>query len=239
MLKKIRYAVETVIVAILYITVLPALHIMYPRKMIWEDKKASKAVMKKACVIYSNHTGYSDGLFAFDILRKFYPYTFIGKDWYEKNKLFHRLLMHRRYIPLDREQMDTSWLMKGKKVIDDGYSIFFFPEGHTSKDGLLLEFQPGFLMLAKQSNIPLVPICLDRKVDFFKPVRVIIGKPIYIDFKKEPGRPSVVLKKYAEVCKDAIIDLKDRYGNPEFVTDDVIKYREKVAKEKEAAETAV
>ena len=146
--------------------------------------------------------------------------------------------MHRRYIPLDREQMDTSWLMKGKKVIEDGYSIFFFPEGHTSKDGLLLEFQPGFLMLAKQSNIPLVPICLDRKVDFFKPVRVIVGKPIYIDFQKEPGRPSVVLKKYAEVCKDAIIDLKDRYGKPEFVTDDVIKYREKKA-EKEAAETAV
>ena len=93
-------------------------------------------------------------------------------------------------------------------------------------------------MLAKQSNIPLVPICLDRKVDFFKPVRVIVGKPIYIDFQKEPGRPSVVLKKYAEVCKDAIIDLKDRYGKPEFVTDDVIKYREKKA-EKEAAETAV
>jgi 1-acyl-sn-glycerol-3-phosphate acyltransferase len=239
MLKKLNWAFEAVIIFFLYVGTWPVLRILYPRRIIWEDKKASTAVMKKPCVIYSNHTGYSDGLFAFDILRKFYPYTFIGKDWYEKNKLFHRLLMHRRYIPLDREQMDTSWLMKGKKVIDDGYSIFFFPEGHTSKDGLLLEFQPGFLMLAKQSNIPLVPICLDRKVDFFKPVRVIIGKPIYIDFKKEPGRPSVVLKKYAEVCKDAIIDLKDRYGNPEFVTDDVIKYREKVAKEKEAAETAV
>ena len=60
----------------------------------------------------------------------------------------------------------------------------------------------------------------------------------YIDFKKEPGRPSVVLKKYAEVCKDAVIDLKDRYGNPKFVTDDVIKYREKVAA-KENSETAV
>ncbi len=229
MLKKLNWAFEAVIIWFLYVGTWPVLRIMYPRRIIWEDKKATDKVMKKPCVIYSNHTGYSDGVFAFDILRKYYPYTFIGKDWYEKNVLFHRLLMHRRYIPLDREQMDTSWLMKGKKVVEDGYSIFFFPEGHTSKDGLLLEFQPGFLMLAKQGNIPLVPICLDRKVDFFKPVRVIIGKPIYIDFAKEPGRPSVVLKKYAEICKDAIIDLKDRYGNPKFVTDDVIKYREKKA----------
>ena len=239
MLKKLNWAFEAVIVWFLYIGTWPVLRILYPRRIIWEDRKASRAVMKKCCVIYSNHTGYSDGLFVFDILRRFNPYTFIGKDWYEKNIFFHRLLMHRRYIPLDREQMDTSWLMKGKKVVDEGKSIFFFPEGHTSKDGLLLEFQPGFLMLAKQSNIPLVPICLDRKVSFFKPVRVIVGKPIYTDFKKEPGRPSVVLKKYAEVCKDTIIDLKDRYGNPKFVTDDVIKYREKKAKEKEADETAV
>ena len=234
---KIVDAVQTVVVGFLYITVIPSLHIIYPRKVIWEDKKASKEVLKKACVIYSNHTGYSDGLFVFGLFAKYHPYTFIGKDWYEKKKL-NWLFRHLRYIPIDRTQMDTSWLLKGKKVTDEGNSIYFFPEGHTSKDGLLLEFQPGFLMLAKQSNIPLVPICLDRKVDFFKPVRVIIGKPIYIDFKKEPGRPSVVLKKYAEVCKDAVIDLKDRYGNPKFVTDDVIKYREKVAA-KENSETAV
>ncbi|MCR4648600.1 MAG: 1-acyl-sn-glycerol-3-phosphate acyltransferase [Lachnospiraceae bacterium] len=238
MLKKLNWAFEAVIVAFLYIGTWPVLRILYPRRIIWEDKKASQKVMKQPCVIYSNHTGYSDGLFTFDILRKYNPYTFIGKDWYEKNYFFHRLLMHRRYIPLDREQMDTSWLMKGKKVVDDGCSIFFFPEGHTSKDGLLLEFQPGFLMLAKQGNIPLVPICLDRKVDFFKPVRVIIGKPIYIDFSKEPGRPSIVLKKFANECRDSIIDLKDRYGNPKFVTKDVTDYRERKAAQNSDAANA-
>lgn len=223
MLKKIRYAVETVIVAILYITVLPALHIMYPRKMIWEDKKASKAVMKKACVIYSNHTGYSDGLVIYGMMTHYRPYTFVGKDWYEKKKL-NWLFTHLRYIPIDRTQMDTSWLIKGKKVVDEGNSIYFFPEGHTSKDGLLLEFQPGFLMLAKQCNVPVVPICIDRKIEPFKKFRAIVGKPQYIDFNAE-GRPSVVLKKYAAVCKETIIDLKDRYGDPKNVTQDVLDHR--------------
>jgi len=67
----------------------------------------------------------------------------------------------------------------------EGNSIYFFPEGHTSKDGLMLEFQPGFLMLAKQCNVPLVPICLDRKIKPFKFARVIVGKPQYIDFSEE------------------------------------------------------
>ena len=224
MFQKIRYGIEAVVIAILYITVLPALHIIFPRKVIWEDKKASKAVLKKACVIYSNHTGYADGLFIYGMMTRFKPYTFVGKDWYENKKL-NRLLIHLRYIPIDRQQMDTSWLIKGKKVVDEGSSIYFFPEGHTSKDGLLLPFQPGFLMLAKQCNVPLVPICIDRKIEAWKKVRIVIGKPQYIDFNEE-GRPSVVLKKYASVCRETIIDLKDRYGDPKCVTGDVLKYRE-------------
>ena len=235
MFSKIRYGVEAVIIGILYITVLPFLHILYPRKVIWEDKKASKEALKKPCVIYSNHTGYADGLFVYGMLTKYKPYTFVGKDWYENKKL-NRLLIHLRYIPIDRQQMDTSWLIKGKKVVDEGNSIYFFPEGHTSKDGLLLPFQPGFLMLAKQCNVPVVPICIDRKIEAWKKVRIIIGKPQYIDFNEE-GRPSVVLKKYANVCRNTIIDLKDRYGDPNCVTDDVKKYREeKNQKESEKTE---
>ena len=222
---KIVDAIQTVVVGFLYITVIPSLHIIYPRKVIWEDKKASKEVLKKACVIYSNHTGYSDGLFVFGLFAKYHPYTFIGKDWYEKKKL-NWLFRHLKYIPIDRTQMDTSWLIKGKKVTDEGNSIYFFPEGHTSKDGLMLEFQPGFLMLAKQCNVPLVPICLDRKIKPFKFARVIVGKPQYIDFSEE-GRPSVVLKKYAAVCKESVIDLKDRFGDPKHITKDVLDYRAK------------
>ncbi|MBO4310154.1 MAG: 1-acyl-sn-glycerol-3-phosphate acyltransferase [Lachnospiraceae bacterium] len=219
--------VQTVTVAFLYVTVLPVLHLIYPRKMVWEDKKASKEILKQKCVIYSNHTGYSDGLFVFGLFAKYHPYTFIGKDWYEK-KAINWIFSHQRFIPIDRTQMDTSWLVKGKKVTDEGSSIYFFPEGHTSKDGLMLEFQPGFLMLAKQCDTPLIPVCLDRKIEPFKLSRVIIGKPQFMDLKEE-GRPSLVLKKYAAICKESVIDLKDRFGDPKFVTDDVLKLREKKA----------
>lgn len=211
--------IEKLSVYFLYLIVCPLTMLVYPHKVIWEDKEATKKVMKSPCVVYSNHTGYSDGLFMQMFLTKYKLYTFIGKDWYEKkglNYLFRNLL----YIPIDRTQMDTSWIERGRQVIAAGSGIYFFPEGHTSKDGLMLEFQPGFLMLAKQFKLPLVPICIDRKIEPFKPFRLIIGKPQYIDLS-EPGRPSQVLKKYAKICKDRVIELKKDYGNPKFITDDV------------------
>lgn len=213
------FKIETVIVKIIYFFTIPTLYLIYPHKVIWEDKKASKEAMKKPCVVYSNHTGYSDGLFMLGMFWRYGLYTFIGKDWYEKKK-YNWLFRHLKYIPIDRTQMDTSWLMKGKKVIEEGNGIYFFPEGHTSKDGLMLEFQPGFLMLAKQCKLKLVPVCIDRKIEPFKPFRIIVGKPQEFDFAGE-GRPSVLLKKYALECKKSIILLKKEYGDPKYITDDV------------------
>lgn len=204
--------------------VLPTLNIVYPHKVIWEDKKKTKEALKKPCVVYSNHTGYSDGLFMLDCMRKYHLYTFVGKDWYEKKQL-NWLFRNLRYIPLDRQQMDTTWLVKGKKILDQGESIYFFPEGHTSKDGNMLEFQPGFLMLAKQCKATLVPICLDRKIKPFHFFRVIIGTPQDLDLKGE-GRPSVVLKERSEVCRQTVIRLKKKYGNPKFFADDVKNFVE-------------
>lgn len=221
MLKKL----EKLSVMLLYAIVLPLTMIVYPHKVIWEDKKASAEIMKKPCVVYSNHTGYSDGLFMQMFLTRYKLYTFIGKDWYEKkglNYLFRNLF----YIPIDRTQMDTSWIDKGRKVVEEGHGIYFFPEGHTSKDGEMLEFQPGFLMLAKTQKLPMVPICIDRKIEPFKPFRLIIGKPQNLDLS-EPGRPSQVLKKYAGYCKDSVIELKKNYGNPKFVTNDVRNFVDK------------
>lgn len=205
-----------VIVKIIYIIAVPVLRIIYPTKVVWENKAASQAVMKKSCLVYSNHTGYSDGLFMTSLLTRYNVYIFVGRDWYEKKKL-NWLFRNLRYIPIDRQQMDTSWIYKGVETLEKGRSIYFFPEGHTSKDGNMLDFKPGFLMLAKQSGVPLIPICIDNKMKPFHFTRIIIGEPQYPNLKEE-GRPSAVLKKYAAECKTSVLLLKKKYGNPKFAT---------------------
>lgn len=208
-----------VVVKIIYVIAVPVLRIIYPTKMIWEDKEATRKVLSKSCLIFSNHTGYSDGLFMTSLLTRYNVYIFVGKDWYEKKNL-NWLFRNLRYIPIDREQMDTSWIYKGTETLAQGRSIYFFPEGHTSKDGKMLDFKPGFLMLAKQSGVPLVPICIDNKMKPFHFSRIIVGKPYCPDLHEE-GRPSAVLRKHALDCKKIVVDLKRRYGNPKYATEDL------------------
>lgn len=212
------------VVKVIYCIAIPVLRLIYPTKIVWEDKAATVQVLKKPCLIYSNHTGYSDGLYMTSLLTKYNVYIFVGKDWYER-KALNWLFRNLRYIPIDRQQMDTSWIFKGVEALEKGRSIYFFPEGHTSKDGKMLEFKPGFLMLSKQSGVPLVPICIDNKMKPFHFTRIIIGKPQTPNLKEE-GRPSAVLKKHAAQCKKSILLLKKKYGNPKHATDESEEIKE-------------
>lgn len=139
---------------------------------------------------------------------KYKPYTYIARDWYEKKfaKPFFDAL---DYIPLDRKDLDTSWLDMGIEKINKGYSILIFPEGKTSK-GAMNEFKPGFLYLAKRTDIPVIPMCVIGKYKTFRRQTLVIGEPIKMDLK-EKGRPSLILKKYSDVCQGEVQKLLDTY----------------------------
>lgn len=177
-------------------------------RVIYTDKKALKEAAKKPCIFISNHTSHSDGLFVTRMTAKYRPYTYIARDWYEKKfaKPFFDAL---DYIPMDRKDLDTSWLEKGLGKIKDGYSILIFPEGRTSKT-VMNEFKPGFLYLAKRADIPVIPMCVIGKYKTFRRQTLVIGEPIKMDLK-EKGRPSVILKKYSDVCQGEVQKLIDTY----------------------------
>lgn len=47
-----------------------------------------------------------------------------------------------------------------KRRLDNGVTISVFPEGHRSADGHLLPFQNGIFRMAKENNLPLLPVTL-------------------------------------------------------------------------------
>jgi len=73
-------------------------------------------------------------------------------------------------------------------LADRGWNILVFPEGKTTEDGSILPFRSGIGLLAKQLNIPVVPVRLagglyDMKQEhriLARPghVKVIIGQPV-------------------------------------------------------------
>lgn len=182
------------------------IRIIYPPKITWEDKKSTKNVLSNTCVLYSNHTSHVDGLYMTRLLGKYKVHTYVARDWYDKKKI-NWLFRNLPYIPIDRKDMDTSWLELGVDKLNDGCPVYLFPEGKTSKNGELGEFKPGFLMLAKKAKVPVVPICIDGEFRMFHRIHIIIGKPLKMNLNEE-GRPSIVLKKYAAICKEQIEKMK-------------------------------
>jgi long-chain acyl-CoA synthetase len=72
-------------------------------------------------------------------------------------------------------------------LADRGWNVLVFPEGQTTEDGRIAPFRAGAGLLAKQLNIPIVPIRLAGLYDlrqknqiFARPghVQVTIGKPV-------------------------------------------------------------
>ncbi len=67
-----------------------------------------------------------------------------------------------RYIPLRRGDRDSVREMMAacRERISEGSSIMMFPEGTRSRDGAMKTFKPGAFELARESQIPVVPIVI-------------------------------------------------------------------------------
>ena len=72
-------------------------------------------------------------------------------------------------------------------LADRGWNILVFPEGQTTEDGEIAPFRAGIGLLAKQLNLPVVPMRLDGLFDVRQAnrilagpgkVRVTIGRPV-------------------------------------------------------------
>ena len=111
-------------------------------------------------MIVSNHQSQLDILVAFRLFFHF--------KWVSKAEVFRLPFvgwnMHlNNYIKLKRgDKKSTAKMMADcEKSIDQGNSIFFFPEGTRSKDGKVKTFKKGAFVLAKQKRLPILPIAID------------------------------------------------------------------------------
>nr|WDD38970.1 1-acyl-sn-glycerol-3-phosphate acyltransferase [Fagopyrum tataricum] len=80
--------------------------------------------------------------------------------WYP---LFGQLYVLANHLRIDRSNLQASIKsMKetGDEVIKNNLSIMIFPEGTRSEDGRLLPFKKGFVHLAIQTRLPIVPIVM-------------------------------------------------------------------------------
>lgn len=186
------------------------MRIMFRPKVRYTDKKIDKEARKKPSVIIANHTSLYDALFIYSIMQNHHGYILTAKDWYSK-PFFGTIIEGNRTIPIDRNGLDTSWVRDCKKVIDQGYSVFIFPEGHRSKTGEMEEFKSGFALLAKMTNVPIIPVYLSGEYDKFIGSRkkALIDVPMYLK-KSDAGMSADYLNEESVRFRNHMLTLRNK-----------------------------
>ena len=203
----VLHLIQKGIAKFLFFASYPFLRIIFPMRIHWEDKNETVKALKGKCIVFSNHLGYVEGCAVTRLLHRYRVWTFVGKDWYDK-KAYNWLFRNMPYISIDRKGgLDTQWLDKTVEIMDKGASVYILPEGHTSPAGQMDTFKPGFLVLAKQTSATPVPMFISRKIKAFRLTHLVIGKPMDIDLN-EKGRPSLIMKKYCEECREKVASLE-------------------------------
>lgn len=136
-------------------------------------------------IIASNHLSFLDPI----ALSVWFPrqISFGAKTELFEIPGFRKLLDATEQIPLKREGMTRKELRElvalAKSRMDDGVIFGLFPEGTRSRDGKLLDFESGVVLIAAEARRPIVPVGISYRFSWRKMrlrVRIRIGEPLEI-----------------------------------------------------------
>jgi|GEM_PF-25456 len=135
------------------------LYIMFRPKICYQSRKAKEEIEKGGVIFIGNHVGHNDGQMFYMLFKN--SVLIIAKDWADK-KILKWLTSGGKFISVDRFGTDITWIRGASEHLRAGDNMIIFPEGHTSKTGVMDEFKPGFAMLAVMSGAKIVPVYNER-----------------------------------------------------------------------------
>lgn len=127
----------------------------------WKIRTEGREKVRKNAtyMVVSNHQSQLDILVAF---RLFFHFKWVSKIEIFKVPVIGWNMTLNRYIKLKRGDKESiEQMMKDcEERLDEGSSVYFFPEGTRSPDGEVKTFKLGAFQLAKEKKIPILPIVI-------------------------------------------------------------------------------
>jgi len=113
--------------------------------------------------------------------------NYLARKTLFKNSLFGFLIGMLDAIEIDRERGGLAGLREMLKRLQQGELALMFPEGTRTSDGEIAPLKPGFIPVARRSQVPMMPIaivgaydCLPKgtKLPTRQPIAVVFGESI-------------------------------------------------------------
>ena len=146
--------------------------------------KLKSPLPKAPFIIVSNHSSYLDIFLLPSILPK-HPFAFLGKAEILKYPIV-RTYFKALNIPVYRKDKAKAGqaLGQAKKAMEGGWSIVIFPEGTIPEENIpqMYPFKNGAFRLAKNLNVPILPLTFTQNFHLFSDPTHIFG----------PAHPGVV-----------------------------------------------
>ena len=169
-----------------------------------------------AYILISNHLSYLDPLVLGMGQRK-RKLRFMAKSELFKNKLFAKLITGLGAFPVVRgDGVEQEAISTGEEILREGGVMTIFFEGKRSKTGEFLRPRSGAMLIAHQTNTPIVPACITPEKKLMKPfrkTRVSFGEPVT---PQELGVTTGSARELRDASKKIMEMLKEMRETEEF-----------------------
>lgn len=187
---------------------------------------------KRQYMFVSNHQSMMDILVAFAL---FFPFKWVSKEEVFRLPFIGWNMKLNRYIGLQRGDKESvkKMMRECEKALDNGCSLFFFPEGTRSATGQLKPFKPGAFILARKKKVPVIPIVIHGTRDALPKKSLLLNHKTCITLKVLEEIP---VERLSGMAPEAIADMARKTIDAAF--QEVNTNRQISAEQNRAGETA-
>ena len=178
---------------------------------------------KGAFLFVSNHVSFFDPILLGASLYR--SLNYMARDTLFKTRWSSETMRTVHAFPVKRGRGDLSAIREALRILRTGRPLVMFPEGTRAKDKHLRRAKPGAGFIAVRSGVPVIPAyvwgsfeALPRGWKTFRPhpVRVYIGKPVYVKDRAQSTEYRVQGKEVYQCVSDEMMkgvgELKEKAG---------------------------
>lgn len=170
--------------SVLYWLICPFFNLVHPSRAVGLEHLPKEG----GVLLCPNHTAASDPLFIVFSLGRKRRVSIMAKAELMRIPILGFLLKKAGVFGVDRGKNDVAAIKTAMKRLKEGERLVLFPEGtRVNENEEIHEAKNGAAMLSVRMGVPIVPVYIPGKKNWFSPTPVIFGMPYFPNTEEKRG----------------------------------------------------